>query len=89
MNPMLYLYSALAGIGLLFLWAFLVSLRRWWLKPYSNPTKLYRKLRRLKKLSRDEQKAILEKATIPPGDKKSSKPAVDWLKASRCIIDPR
>ena len=85
---MLYLYIALAGIGLLCLWAFLVSLRRWWIQPYSNPAKLYRKLRRLKKLSRDEHKATLEKAVIPPEDKKTSKPAVDWLKASRSIIDP-
>jgi hypothetical protein len=88
MDPMLFLYIALAGIGLLFLWAFLVSLRRWWIKPYSNPAKLYRKLRRMKKLSRDAQKTVLEKASQAPSDKKSSKPIVDWLQASRYVIDP-
>jgi hypothetical protein len=88
MNSLLLLYVSLAGIGLLFLWAFLVSLRRWWTKPYANPAKLYRSLRRIKKLAREEQKRILEKATLPSGESKSSKPTVDWLKASQYLMDP-
>lgn len=88
MNPILLLYASLSGIGLLFLWAFLVSLRRWWTKPYANPAKLYRKLNRIKKLSREEQKRILEKAAIPSGEAKSARPSIDWLKASRFVIDP-
>ncbi len=81
MNPLLILFAVLVVLALIFVWISLQSFRRWWTKPYANPAKLYRQLRKMKKISRVEHRAILEKSlvNVPAGSK--GKPRVDWLKA--------
>lgn len=87
MNALMILYAVIVVIVLFFVCIGLQSLRRWWVKPYANPAKLYRQLRRLKRISRADHREILNKSLVAPPEGNQRKPQIDWQKACRSLFN--
>lgn len=78
-------WAILGLLATLFVLWCVIAMFRWWTKPYHRPAKLYRQLKRFKRISRDEEKKILEAARANTPDPR--KRSIDWVVASRELLD--